>query len=173
MYLKKCLAYSAMVQSEKYLISYWEYCCLIQKGEKKDKKDNLTQKVLYTQQSVTQLYCPAFDKCIALHRVTQVCSEWCSSHALFIFVWETKKKKTRNSSENSRKTGTDLLSQKEMPSPGKACMADRAGEGSSVYRSLFILLKERMKISQERNNGLQTDLHHRNQCSLQHIHSKF
>lgn len=58
-----------MVQSEKYLITYQEYCYLIQKGEKIDKKDNLAQNVLYTQQSVTQLYCPAFDKCNTLHRV--------------------------------------------------------------------------------------------------------
>ena len=38
LYLKKCLEYSAMVQSEKYLITYWEYGCLIQKGEKKRQK---------------------------------------------------------------------------------------------------------------------------------------
>lgn len=69
-----------MVQSEKYLITYREYCYLIQKGEKIDKKDNLAQNVLYTQHSVTQLYCPAFDKCNALRHVQSGVAHKCCSY---------------------------------------------------------------------------------------------
>lgn len=143
-------------------------------GGKKDKKDNLTENVLYTQQSVRQLYCPAFDKCIALHRVAQARSAWCSSYVFFKFVWETKKRETRSSSENSRKSGIYLLSQKGNALPRQSMYGSQSRWGQrSVCSSLFIALKGRTKISQERNNGLQTDLHHRNQCSLQHSHSRF
>lgn len=66
---------------------------------------------------------------------------------LFIFVWETKRKKTRNGSENSRNTGIDLLSQKGNYLPRQHVYGWQSRCGQQCLYSPFIPLKERKKES--------------------------
>lgn len=69
-----------MVQSEVYLITYQEYCCLEEWGQ----GENLAQNMC-TESSIPLQFCPVLDKCIIYSRVVQAYSGQCGSQVLFVF----------------------------------------------------------------------------------------
>lgn len=101
LYLKKCIEreYSAMVQSEVYLITYKEYCCLLGGVEKILLKYTYSNRYPYNfgQYLTKTLFTIGWFRCIQSRVV----------HQRLSFIWDAIKKEFRNYARNWKIVAAD------------------------------------------------------------------